>query len=66
MTTNEAFDKAYFATGAAVLAQLKKIRDLVADYPDDSSTGANWTDLGDLSRIASDLNDILKFMGDES
>ena len=66
MNANETFDKAYAATGSAVLAQLKRIRELVTDYPADSSTGADWTDLGDLSRIASDLNDILKFMGDDA
>ena len=64
MTTNETFDKAYSATGAAVLAQLEKIRELVIDYPADSSTGADWTHLGELTRIASDLDGILQLMGD--
>ena len=65
MKANEKFDKAYAATGTAILTQLERIRELVTDYPADSSMGADWTDLGDLSRIASDLDSILQFMEDK-
>lgn len=68
MTTEQQklFDLQYTRRGSRILKTIEDIQSAITDFPADSSCGANWSHMGSLAHIGTQLDDILKFINDET
>jgi hypothetical protein len=55
-------DAAYVEAHGAVMRYVGEIHNLVHDLPAPESDGLNWAHVGDMNKVKSDLQQIVRFM----